>query len=285
MAKRVGIFGKPVIKAVICTAASFVFLLFSVLCGGIVFGWFYDNRNAAVGGMDAVLNADDYKVRYYVYAYDLFSGQTESASEYYTVYNPDSGENITAIYNLNNLKMNPYDMIFVHRNDYTPVVVRISITGEHTLPKSGSITVNLSRDKSKDESSLNYFSSVVKFACIKGAEILAGTVSETYDNVAEIVANGSPLGKDYFKVAPFSDTVKAFIYESGGVYRKHDNLSFTLNYSETDFNGDALNLYLYFDYDKTFIESFIWQNTGGGIGFTDNELSAENDLTEISARI
>lgn len=266
MKRKVGI-KTSIIKLVVCTVISFIALMVFVF-GGVVFGWFHDNRISAAGGMNATMRPDDLRVNYFVYAYDLFGGET-----------------VSDLYSINNLKMNPYDMIFVHRNDFTPVVVRIAITGDNSLPKNGEITVNLSRDLSKDQTSLDYFSSVVKFSCAFGAGILGSTAAATFDNVARIIENGSPLGKDYFKTAALSSTVKAFFYESEGVYLKHDNVSFTVNYSESDFNGDTLNLYLYFDYDKTRIEEFIITSTGGGASFTENELSAENDLIEIYARI
>ena len=266
MRRKVGI-TTSVIKLVVCTAVSFIALMVFVF-GGVVFGWFYDNRISAAGGMNATMRPDDLRVNYFVYAYDLFGDET-----------------VSDLYSINNLKMNPYDMIFVHRNDFTPVVVRIEISGDNSLSKSGAITVNILRDTLIDQTSPDYFSSVVKFSCVFGAEILGSTAAATFDNVANIIENGSPLGKDYFKTASLSSTVKAFFYESEGTYFKHDNVAFTVNYSESDFNGDTLNLYLYFDYDKTRIEEFILLNTGGGASFTENELSAENDLIEIYARI
>lgn len=286
MKKKSGVGKKAIVKSVFGTAVSFLVLLFSVFFGGgVVFGWFHDNRVATVGGMNLTMSPNDLKVSFFVYAYDVFGEHAEGASEYYTFYDEASGETASVPYSINDLKMNPYDMIFIHRNDLTPVVVRIAVSGENTLPENGEITVNLSRDLTKDETSLDYFSSVVKFSCVKGAGILGETAAETFDNVAGIVANGSPLGKDYFKTAQLSSTVKAFFYESGGEYFKHSDVSFTVSYSKADFNGDVLNLYLYFDYDKTRIEDFILNGTGGGASFTDNELYAQNDLTEIYARI
>ena len=268
MKKSIGKRKKAIIKSVICTALSFIVSVIALFCGGVVFGWFYDNKNAAAGGMNAIMRPNDLRVSFFVYTYDVFGDKTVSDA-----------------YSISDMKMNPFDMIFVQRNDFTPVVVRIAVSGEHALTKNGEITVNLSRDLSKDQTSVNYFSSVVKFSCIKGAAIFADTAAATFDNVATIIENGSPLGKDYFKIADLSDTIKAFFYESDGTYLKHDNVSFTVGYSEGDFNGDTLNLYLYFDYDKTRIEEFILGATLGGASLTDNELYAENDLIEIYARI
>lgn len=257
-----------IVKYVVCTAAALVVLCISLFGGGVIFGWFHDNKNAAAGGMSATMRPNDLSVKFYVYACDAFGDGTVSDA-----------------YSINDFKMNPYDMIFVQRNDLTPVVVRIAVCGENSLLKNGDITVNLSRDLNIDQTSIDYFSSVVKFSCVFGAGIFSNDAAEVFDNVAAIVENGSPLKRDYFKTAPLSSTIKAFYYESGGEYFKHDNVSFTVSYSETDFNGDTLNIYLYFDYDKDRIEEFILSRTFGGTSFTENELYAENDLTEIYARI
>ncbi|MBP5307983.1 MAG: hypothetical protein J6Z34_02490, partial [Clostridia bacterium] len=189
---------------------------------------------------------------------------------------------------LENLKMNPYDRVFVQRNGCTPVVVQIALSGSD-LKSEGTINVTLTRDVYKEEpyNVPNYFTSVVKFTCVKGKSIYSENIPSLFESVARI-ANGAslsePVNVSVFKNAGTNDAVRSFYTDITTHTEKHDELTFEIEYTASDFNGNVLNLYLYFDYDKNLIEEFVDNNIYGDISIDEVEVSAENDLLSVSAK-
>ncbi len=268
MAVKINTTKKTVAKAIIKLAAAVLVFSFVILGGGsTIFGWFLQNRTTNAGTNANVID-DDVVAEYFAYKYD---------------YN-NNGDDVTIsnTYTVDSLVMNPYDKVFIKRNEYTPVVVRISLTGEKNLPKSGVVNIKIDRDSAINESAIDRFSSVVKFACVKGADIYS-TNPETIFNNASAKILGSN-NKDYFKQAAVGDDVKAFFHYDGDTLKKYDYLTFPIEYTESDFNGDTLNIYLYFDYDKTMIERFIQSAIGEDLSLTETSVSAEDDLAIISAK-
>ncbi|MBQ9486034.1 MAG: hypothetical protein IJU83_04265 [Clostridia bacterium] len=291
--KAVSASKKALIKAIVSMALSCVVFIFALVAGGsVAFGWFITNRNTPVGGNTMQTETDDIAAVYNVFAYDIKGNATSpSVSDSHTV---DAGQ--TLPYDINGLVMNPYDKVFTNRNIYTPVVIRIAITGPQSLEQNGTINLTLERDTTKDATSVLFFSSVVKFSCLKGASIYNASLETTFNNVVNSLSvSGSTMVDkiNSFKTTAASGNydsgnVRAFIYTQNQTYAKFDRLVFTINYTESDFNvingENTLNLYLYIDYDKTFIEEFIQQKIGSDLSITEVQEEAENDLLQIGIK-
>ena len=281
-----------ILKSTAGLVISLAVFFFAFFGGGVeVFGWFTNNKETDIKGVNINVFNDDIRAEYHVYSYDIrdmFDFAATVPSDAYTETDPETNLTVNTAYTLKKLKMNPYDRVFIQRNDFTPVVVRVALTGT-MLPRSGTVDIVINRDTGKNDVNLKpkYFTSVVKFTCIKGTQFYSNDIPTMFESVARQVNNtpeGQIADKNVFKTMATSENVLSFYTDIETRTEKRDTLSFALSYNAGDFNGTTLNFYLYFDYHKNLIEEFISENVYGNLSLDETEISADNDLLSISAR-
>ena len=273
---------KSLAKAVISLVVAVLTVSLSILIAGSkAFGWFLANKISDVNGASVGVINSDLHATYSVYAYDLYDYDNPVVSDEYRVEGEESGQTVTKKFDIKNLTMNSYDRVFSQRNEYTPVVVRISLVGEKDLPTSGSVSVTIARNARIEVQKTEYLSSVVKFCCVSGADIYNDDVKTMYANVLSRVNGGDVQS---FKEASVGGNVKSFVSKNGEAYERANAVQFSIDYTAEDFNGNVLNLYLYIDYDKQFIEEYISENMSYDLNLDDISREIENDLVSISAR-
>ena len=254
-------------------------LIFNMLIAASV-AWFTLNRQTSAGEMGMALAVDDTKATYTVYMFDLHKMEgTNTLAD---------GSELT----ISNLDFNQYDTIFHMQNKYTPAIAKIQLTRVSTMPESGIVTLNLTRnDLEEEDGKLSMFSSsVIRFTAMidstKGDvaltdpdEIFRYINTDTrFDTVSGYVGN------DYDN----SKTFVGVIGEGAGhTHNKTDEITLAIPYTASDWytdstGADALNVYLYMTYDVQLIECFMEENTGGVISLVDNFYLFENDMNMIT---
>ena len=254
-------------------------LIFNMLIAASV-AWFTLNRQTSAGEMGMGLAVDDTKATYTVYMFDLHKMEgTNTLAD---------GSELT----ISNLDFNQYDTIFSMQNKYTPAIAKIRITRVSTMPESGIVYLNLTRnDLEEEDGKLSMFSSsVIRFTAMidstKGDvaltdpdEIFRYINTDTrFDTVSGYVGN------DYDN----SKTFVGVIGEGAGhTHNKTDEITLAIPYTASDWytdstGADALNVYLYMTYDVQLIECFMEENTGGVISLVDNFYLFENDMNMIT---
>ena len=254
-------------------------LIFNMLIAASV-AWFTLNRQTSAGEMGMALAVDDTKATYTVYMFDLHKMEgTNTLAD---------GSELT----ISNLDFNQYDTIFHMQNKYTPAIAKIQLTRVSTMPESGIVTLNLTRnDLEEEDGKLSMFSSsVIRFTAMidstKGDvaltdpdEIFRYINTDTrFDTVSGYVGNDYDNSKTFVTIIGEGE---------GHTHGKTDAITLSLPYRADDWytdstGADALNVYLYMTYDVQLIECFMEENTGGVISLVDNFYLFENDMNMIT---
>ena len=267
--------------------------------GTISYGWFGKNNVVSGSSINISADFDDTIATYYVYKYDSVS---ESGSKY-TI----NEENTAVLNSIDDLTMNSYDTIFIHRNELNHVIIRIQITGTK-VTETGTITVSLDRDSlientnftslvhsetvGNTEKQFAYITSCVyfKYAAISSLNSYL-LPNEDEDGLwrAAITAFNSIENETMFTTKESEETVDEVTTRT---YRKVDKLEFDINYNssnwiDTDSDGvnDTLNIYLYMNYDIDFV-NYAYSDSGISTSGSISQISLDlrNDFISIKSK-
>jgi hypothetical protein len=177
----------------------------------------------------------------------------------FTYYKFDAYENAVVYSNdLSQIEFNPYDLVFKSRNRYTPVVVRMAVSGED-LPEGGTITARITRD-TRYETTVDvhgrteiskYASSIMRFTPYIG-DYYSSDATIQYNNIdsdSHYNATRALVGDDPSGSLVFSEVTLS----SGNVISrvdKDDYIDLTYNYTSSDITNGVLYLYIYITYDE-----------------------------------
>ena len=257
-------------------------LIFNMLIAASV-AWFTLNRQTSAGEMGMGLAVDDTTATYKVYMFDLqkMTGTNTHAD----------GSELT----ISNLDFNQYDTIFHTQNKYTPAIAKIQIVKKNSMPESGTVHLNITRndleeDEKKDGKLSMFSSSVIRFTALidstKGDVALEDpdALFRYINTNARFEEVSNYVGNDYVD----SKTFVTVIGEGEGhTHGKLEAFTLSIPYKATDWykndeGADVLNVYLYMTYDVQLIECFMEENTGGGISLDDNIYLFKNDMNMIT---
>ncbi len=181
---------KIVLSIVQLSVAAVVFAVAIFGGGSVVFGWFLQNRNVTNDNINAGVILDDSVYDYDVYMYNVKDASGGKATTYEITNGGTVGENKITLENIN---LQYYDTIFLHRNRFTSVIVRVGIKGD-AVKKSGKLQINLIKsdaevgDTTNQTSLSSKSSSVIRFLPVLGKEYYdvataaAATVGGQYEN-------------------------------------------------------------------------------------------------------
>ena len=235
---------RELIVSAISLSVIFIVLLFSLI---ILFdpalGWFAYNTATEARGMTIVSDLGDAEAQYECYVYNVRTSLVETQD-------------------LDDLNMQPYDMIFDKRNRYTPAIVQISL--EEIAPQfadSGILEITIARDTTLPNNEMNaYFSSIMRFTAAVGNSYASSNPDTLYGNIdAALYQTVKQYPANYI-----SASSKTFTTMTGGAgtdanpytYLKSDTITLSVPYTSADKNGDVLNLYLYLTYDETLVRRY-----------------------------
>ena len=290
-----------------------VSLIFLIVVGiaymSITFGWFAKNEVVDAYGMNISVNHDDTVATYYIYKYDTARERASLQTEVVD----DNGNSSLVNNTISSLVINPFDTIFTSRNVYTPVVVRIEITGK-MVKESGTINISLDRLAHNDTTlsatykdglyngTLNeYASSVLYF---KGAaKSTLATVRDKDNNLISLTDNFTEENANVFwegyKTAftNYSGDKKMFttidddsVEKEDRTYTKIDEINIPVSYTSADWtldnegNRDKLNIFFFMAYDETYVNYYVEEHKKTNSLTESLSTPINSDIVKISAR-
>ena len=245
--------------------------------------WLTTNRWLTSEDMNMGLHIDNTSAVYKVYMFDLdkMTGIEENKN----------GEALT----ITNVEMNPYDTIFVVKNQYSPVFAQIRLTRNSngsSMPLNGKVHITIHRDSSinpfdKDGKLSKHISSVLRFTAI-----IDNTKADWGMTTAKALYNH--INSSYASIEAYKGQrpeSKTFITAHGEgddhSHTKDDTITISLTYTENDWYPDDqgsqhLNLYLYMSYDKQLVDCFMKQHANSELSLNNSLYNFANDLKYVS---
>lgn len=270
------------LKKIIISWSLFYAVL--ILAAVVSYAWVSENRAVEHINPPINLENDDTTATYGVYKYDTKLGIGRNA------------DNNNIPYTISDIDINPYDLIFLSRNRYTPVFARVEVKRHSSMPKSGKVYLTITRkldnndsigsELSKFSSSLIRFTAKVDQFYDENPDALYRHIDTAMYNDTKnyrIKANDtSPHDYDVFS----KTFVTAEMSENGYTFTKADAITLEMSYTENDWYNivdevEILNIYLYMTYDEGLID--LYKSTSDfkiEVG-TKNIINFENDFDTI----
>ena len=253
------------------------------------FAWFTLNRKTDVGDMGMGLAVDDTAVVYEAYMYDLKNRVGTDK---------DADGNLL---NITNIDLNQYDTIFRAQNKYTPVVARIKIVRNESMPLAGKVYITINRENkdAEGDSLTAYTSSIVRFTSFimsdksdltttDDGKTVPITEPDTLYSLISTTARFKTIeaykGNEY----PNSKTFVTVNGEGAGhTHGKTTTLTIETEYTNSDWyinteGHQTLNVYLYITYDVQLVECYMDEKAGGSLSLDDNSVFFDNDMKKVS---
>ena len=257
-----------------------VLSLFIISCLLITssFAWLARNRTLNSSDMNMSLAVDDTSALYRAYMYDMEKecGTDEDAN----------GNELT----VTNLDLNQYDTLFRAKNKYTPAFAKITIIGNESMPKDG--TVHLTIERTADElleGDINrYTSRIARFTAfiipskedleISDPNLLYNYINDPRYNLISGYTTDQKDSKTFVKIIGDGE-----VHEHERATSITISVDYESTYWYTNENGDdALNIYLYISYDVRLIDCYMKEELNNEISFMDAGIAFYNDFKKIS---
>ena len=234
------------------------------------FAWFSLNQTVSASGMSVKIRGSNVKVSSSAFKYSI-------AQDRATLVTGDASKTFS---------LNQYDMVFTSLNQYDPLYFQMTLSPNEnsSLASSGTITLTLEREI-EDPVVETYatlpdnFTSVTKYA-VKGHSGNIYNPSNTTQTWNNLQTAFYQQDKDVNPSGTLA--TQCFTTKTDDGYSKANNISLSYSYSSADFYNNSLIIFLYINYDKTLVESFIDeqeydpQAIGGSINHV-----LENDLKTL----
>lgn len=260
-----------------------VFLMFATAIAS--FAWFTNNQNVKNKDIQMGIHSEDATATFYVYKYDITS-DTETVHVETCVTTQNDVAPIK-------LDFNQYDTVFVDRNKYTPIVIRVDVESENLhlgANETGSVSFTVIRNHTLREANKYYTSDILRFTTVTprniqstgsqyDVDLYKGFLDDYYDNTKSETA-----------VSAANLTDLSIVFSNDPTSTSYDEIIITNNYTNNDLellpgSGDEddsyrLTVYLFLSYDEVLINNY----TGGDAGFGTQELDFLNDLTLVNVK-
>lgn len=240
---------------------------------GSSFGWFSRNEKVNKSGLDLNVQQGNLNVEFAYFMYDV------------------NDETYKAESNLSAINFNQYDLVFRSRNQYTPIVVRLTLLKSELSASGGAFTATIYRDTTKTVSTDRmdeFCSSVMRFTPFVGAAYYSADAETQFTNVhsAHFSTTRALTGDDVTSGSQVFTEVD-YIGNTVTDVTKDDYISLTFNYTSGDFTGDVLYAYIYITYDEGFSADTyngltgIYTKTAGITTIGDDHVTFTNDLEYV----
>ena len=259
------------------TGLFFLVAMICVVYFGSSFGWFSNNIKTTTTGMGVSTHTEDFNVKYTYFKYDIRESEVVTSAS------------------LEEIEFNQYDLVFRSRNRYTPIVVRIEMTGS-SLPSAGTITAKINRDTSKavsvdDHGTMkmsNFFTSIMRVTPYVGSALYNSNKDTQFNNidsttnfnaVRALKGNDATTGSKVFTTVTIPDDTITNI-------TKVNYLEIPIVYTSADFvTIDAVStlvVYLYITYDEGYTEVNHTVSYDGLVGIYNRTSAGTFTLGETS---
>jgi len=246
------------------------------------FSWLGSNLDTTSNQMNIQIQDDTTAdiLEYKVYRYRIEDGRVYSVVD-------DPTET-------NYMVMNQYDMVFTERNQYTPLIVKM------TVRKTGELfdtTVSCTGDLYNNEGRIiNNLSNVVRIRCGMNSAFDTLTESTSQSEIDEFYTTALAFFRNDSKKVSVSENIvdgkfseDVFVnYSLEYGNQKKNEMSFTLSSSSVQSSLDTVNIYLFIDYKPELMVQFVddtfstYHSSGVDVGFINGETySFIKDLDKI----
>ena len=246
------------------------------------YAWYIRDTRVQGTNANTSVDYDDVNATFTAYQYDIKEQRVIATDES----NSDA-------FDLEHLPLQSYDMIFRAKNRYTPIVVKVTLSGlalqhKNTVDLIVKRNTSIQDDPASAQSLSPYVSSVLRFTAIG-----SGNKNDPYSiNDVWYPSVGGYVGHQSGTASGIAYDSKTFTTtQTNGntaMFNKADYITLSLNYTAQQLENGELNVYLYLSYDATLTSAFERQH-GLGVGGTIEEVGEvfglSNDLTEIEARV
>lgn len=263
-----------------CIAVALLFFATAIAS----FAWFTNNQNVKNKNIQMGIHSEDAQAIFYVYKYDVTS-EVETVDVQTCITSHDDVVPIT-------LDFNQYDTVFVDRNKYTPIIIRVDVEGTNLFlsnNETGTVSFNVIRTHTAREEGKYYTSDILRFTTVYpqniasgsnyNVELYKGFLDDYYDDTknATAVSNASLISRSFtFSNDSTSTNYNEIVITSS--YTNNDLVALDNNNNED--TAYRLSVYLFLSYDEVLITEY----TGSSIGFGSQELDFLNDLTLINVK-
>ena len=274
---------KKNIASLVIKSITVVFLMFATAIAS--FAWFTNNQNVKNKDIQMGIHSEDATATFYVYKYDI-----ESEIETVDVQTCVTTQNdVVPII----LDFNQYDTVFVDRNKYTPIVIRVDVESENLhlgANETGSVSFTVIRNHNLREANKYYTSDILRFTTVTPRNIQTTGSQYDVDLYKGFIDDYYDDTKNATTVAAASLTNLSIIFSDDSTSGSYEEIVITSSYTNSDLvllpgTGDEedsyrLTVYLFLSYDETLINDY----TENSIGFSSQELDFLNDLTLVNVK-
>ena len=262
-------------KAINRAIFAFVFALLvftSVLLaiGSKAYGWFSDNRNVGANGAGINVLGNDVSAHYEVYVYDININRPSN-----TKIVDDEEVELT----VKDIEFQQYDVTFRSRNRYTPIIIRIKLSGDNLLVEpgeTGSIFITIRRQGESDLSTDTLpltSSSVMRFTGITNGSVDTSTAETLYGDVDALLYDSTRATITNTTNSKTFATIEEVNSEE--IFNIESDITLTVSYDNSSFVNGKLDVFLYVTYDELLIGKLP-----GTVG--DEAITLVNDFAMLS---
>ena len=274
---------KKNIASLVIKGITVVFLMFATAIAS--FAWFTNNQNVKNKDIQMGIHSEDATATFYVYKYDI-SSEVETVDVQTCV---TTQNDIVPIV----LDFNQYDTVFIDRNKYTPIVIRVDVESENLHlgnNETGNVSFTVIRNHSLREENKYYTSDILRFTTVTPRNIQSTGSQYAVDLYKGFIDDYYEDTKNSTTVSAASLTSYSIVFSNDSTSSSYEEIVITTNYTNNELEllagtGDEedsyrLTVYLFLSYDEVLINNY----TGGDAGFGTQELDFLNDLTLVNVK-
>lgn len=262
---------KALIKAFL--AFGFALLVFTSMLlavGSRAFGWFSDNRNVGTSGAGVNVFGNDVSAHYEVYVYDININRPTNTK----IVDDEEIE-----LSVKDIEFQQYDVTFRSRNRYTPIIIRIKLSGDVLsvgAGETGNIFITIKRQgaaiASTDTLPLTS-SSVMRFTGITNGSVDTSTAEDLYGDVDALLYDSTRATITNTTNSKTFATIEEVNNEQ--FFNIESEITLTVSYDNDCIINGQLDVFLYVTYDELLIGKLPES-------FGDEAITLENDFAMLS---
>ena len=155
---------KKNIASLVIKGITVLFLMFATAIAS--FAWFTNNQNVKNKDIQMGIHSEDAAATFYIYRYNISTSEVDKITCAVTQ------ESVTPMV----LEFNQYDTVFVDRNKYTPMIIRVDVDSTSLGLASGevgTVSLNLIRSISSRVEGNLYTSDILRFTVVTASSVFA----------------------------------------------------------------------------------------------------------------
>ena len=168
---------KKNIASLIIKSITVVFLMFATVVASVA--WLTNNKNVKNKDIQMGIHTEDAQATFYIYRYNIDTSEVDKITCAVTQ------DVVTPM----NLVFNQYDTVFVDRNKYTPMIIRVDVDSTNlglASGETGTVSLNLIRSIASRMEEKLYTSDILRFTVVDARTVsinsLPSDIRTIYNN-------------------------------------------------------------------------------------------------------